>query len=54
MTIYFRRFEVWQRLGGVEIEDQIAITKYLINNLHIIDPRRVSVFFITTSMVVSS
>ena len=48
MTTYFRRFEVWQRLGGVEIEDQIAITKYLINNLHIIDPRRVNFFYYYT------
>ena len=37
----FRQFEVWRRLGTVEIEDQIAVTEYLIKNLPIIDPKRV-------------
>ena len=39
-----RRFEVWQQLGKVEVADQIEVTNYLINNLHIIDPRRVAVW----------
>ena len=39
-----RRFQVWQRLGTVEVADQIEVTQYLINNLHIVDPRRVAVW----------
>ena len=37
----FRKFEIWHRLGTVEIDDQIAVTEYLIRNLPIIDPKRV-------------
>ena len=40
----FRQFEIWRRLGTVEIEDQIAVTEYLIKNLPIIDPKRVRNF----------
>ena len=38
----FRQFEIWHQLGTVEIEDQIAVTQYLIKNLAIIDPKKVS------------
>ena len=39
-----KRFEVWQKLGSVEVADQIEVTQYLIKNLHIIDPRRIAVW----------
>ena len=41
IKIFFRQFEIWHQLGTVEIEDQIAVTDYLIKNLPIIDPKRV-------------
>lgn len=32
------------KLGSVEVADQIEVTKYLVDNLHIIDPRRIGVW----------
>lgn len=31
-------------MGSVEVADQIEVTKYLVENLHIIDPRRIGVW----------
>lgn len=39
-----RRFAVHERLGTVEVDDQIEVTKYLVDNLHIIDPRRIAIW----------
>ena len=45
----YRQFEIWHQLGTVEIDDQIAVTNYLIKNLPIIDPKRVIVIFLEFS-----
>jgi dipeptidyl aminopeptidase/acylaminoacyl peptidase len=39
-----RRFEIWERLGSVEVSDQIEVAKYLSSTLSIIDPRRVAIW----------
>lgn len=37
-------FQLYKRLGSVEVEDQIAVTKYLKDNLHFIDTDRVAIW----------
>ncbi|XP_053209557.1 dipeptidyl peptidase 4-like isoform X2 [Panonychus citri] len=37
-------YEVYKRLGTVEIDDQIAVTRYLVNNLPYIDAKRVGIW----------
>ena len=39
-----RRFELYQRLGTVEVDDQIEVAKYLAKHLPIVDPRRVAIW----------
>lgn len=35
---------MYKELGSVEIQDQIEVTKYLVDNLNFIDPRRIAVW----------
>lgn len=37
-------YEVYRRLGTVEVSDQLEVTEYLRDNLHFIDKRRVGVW----------
>lgn len=37
-------YEVYRRLGTVEVSDQLEVTEYLRDNLHFIDKRRVGIW----------
>lgn len=37
-------YEVFRRLGSVEVSDQLEVTEYLRDNLHFIDKRRVGIW----------
>ncbi|GAB6021131.1 Inactive dipeptidyl peptidase 10 [Chamberlinius hualienensis] len=39
-----RKFELYRRLGSVEVQDQIAVTMYLLKNLPFIDKRKVAMW----------
>ena len=35
---------MWQRLGSVEVQDQIEVVRYLVSNLSIINPRQIAIW----------
>ena len=39
-----RRFQVYEQLGSLEVDDQIEVTRYLIDNLKFVDPRRIGIW----------
>ncbi|CAB4065243.1 DPP10 [Lepeophtheirus salmonis] len=39
-----REREIWKRLGSVEVEDQITITKYLSKKIPVVDLRRIAIW----------
>ena len=39
-----RRFELWNRLGSVEVQDQIEVVRHLVSNLSIINPRQIAIW----------
>ncbi|XP_072156634.1 inactive dipeptidyl peptidase 10 isoform X2 [Bemisia tabaci] len=41
---YQKLHQVYKRLGSVEVADQLEVTEYLRDNLHVIDKRRVAVW----------
>ncbi|KAG0713884.1 Venom dipeptidyl peptidase 4 [Chionoecetes opilio] len=36
--------EVYHELGGKEVDDQVAVARYLRDNLHFVDPRRIAIW----------
>ncbi len=44
ISLLWARFEVYERLGTVEVQDQIEAARYLAAHLPIVDPRRVAIW----------
>ena len=36
--------QVYHELGGKEVDDQVAVSRYLRDNLHFVDPRRITIW----------
>ena len=35
---------MYHELGGKEVDDQVAVSRYLRDNLHFVDPRRITIW----------